>query len=382
MSNEVIKLTILGDICPVKDTNRGFSSGDPRLILDDGILKMISGSDLTVGNLECAVTSSPKPIKKAGPVLHTPPSSIATLANAGFNALSLANNHIRDCGAEGVNSTIKVCKDYNIATFGAGECQKSAKEPFIITIKNRKIAFVSYAEEEFNAASDHGSGAAILDVYYDFDRMARLRSDVDFLIVLYHGGIEYHPYPSPLLKKRCRRMAEAGADLVLCQHSHCIGSYETYGKATILYGQGNNLFGYRRNNDNWNRGLLVQVKIENDNFSVDFIPCETGSDSVLKLSPRETARLILEELNDRSEKISSDKFIFQQWLDFCERAENLNIPLLLGWNRYLIFLNRKFAGWPLRLIYKRRMRNITHNMIRCESHHEVVRTILEKYNFE
>lgn len=382
MTDNTLTLTIFGDICPVKDTAEGFASGNPRNILDDGILKLIAESDLTVGNLECAVTDNPNPIKKAGPVLYTPSRSIATLTAAGFSALSLANNHIRDCGSYGVESTIDTCKKYGISTFGAGNTVNAAKKPYIFMAKNMKIAFMSFAEEEFNAVSSDSSGAAILDVYYDFERIAKLRAEVDYLVVLFHGGIEYHPFPSPLLQKRCRRTAEAGADLILCQHSHCIGSYEKYGSATILYGQGNNLFGYRRNNDGWNRGLLVKVTIDSDTSRIDFLPCKTCEDSVLHLCHNDEAQIIMTEFSDNSSKISSADFITEQWSCFCQKSENLNIPLLLGWNRYLIYLNRKLKGFPLRMVYGRRKRNITHNLLRCESHHEVLRTILGKYNYK
>lgn len=382
MNQDTIKLLIFGDICPVADTAPAFASGRPQAILSDNILRLIAEADLTVGNLECAVTDAPKPIRKAGPVLYTAPASVHTLAAAGFSALSLANNHIRDCGPAGVDSTIQACAEAGIATFGAGASQAHAKEPFIADIKGRKIAFVSFAEEEFNAASDSGSGAATLDVYYDFDRLALMRATVDYLVVLYHGGIEYHPYPSPLLRKRCRRMAEAGADLVLCQHSHCTGTYERHGASTILYGQGNSLFGYRPGDDSWNTSLLVSVAIGKDGADVSFIPCRTGSDSRLHLADATGAAAISGAFEDRSARNGSDTFIAAEWLAFCRRAENLNMPLLLGWNRYLIFANRILRGLPLRIAYGRRKRNITHNLIRCESHHEVLRTILSQYNFE
>ena len=384
MNDNTLILTIFGDICPVADTYTAFSSGNPERLLSDEIRCIISTSDIIVGNLECAVTDSPKPIKKAGPVLYTSSKSVETLAAAGFSALSLANNHIRDCGSDGVESTIDTCKKYGISTFGAGNTVNAAKEPYIFMAKNMKIAFISFAEEEFNAVSPDSCGAAILDVYYDFERITKLRSEVDYLVVLFHGGIEYHPFPSPLLQKRCRRIAEAGADLILCQHSHCIGTYEHYGKATILYGQGNSLFGYRCNNDSWNQGLLVKVRIDADagTSQIEFLPCQTGDDSVLHLCHDNEAQIIMKEFNDNSSKISSADFIAEQWSCFCQKSENLNIPLLLGWNRYLIYINRKLKGILLRIVYGRRKRNITHNLLRCESHHEVLRTILGKYNFK
>ena len=382
MSGNQITLTIFGDICPVADTVSAFCSERPDLLLSKEILNIINASDVTVGNLECAVTDRPVPIKKTGPILYASSKCVTTLATAGFSALSLANNHIRDCGSSCVDDTITICEQNGIFTFGAGQTAKVAKRPYIVSVKGKKIAFVSFAEEEFNAVSGNGSGAAILDVYYDFEHISRIRKEVDFLVVLYHGGIEYHPYPSPLLQKRCRRLAEVGADLVLCQHSHCIGSFEEYDGTTILYGQGNSLFGYRRNNASWNRSMLVRATIDGNVSKVEFLPCEVKEDSILHLCEKRKADEIIKEFENRSLQISSKDFIDCQWSRFCRKAESLNIPLLLGWNRYLIFVNRKLGGILLRLMYGKRKRNITHNLIRCESHYEVIRTILGKYNFE
>lgn len=64
----------------------------------------------------------------------------------------------------------------------------------------------------------------------------------DYTIVLYHGGKEHYRFPSPNLQKYCRKFIEKGANIVICQHSHCIGCEENYKNGKIIYGQGNFLF--------------------------------------------------------------------------------------------------------------------------------------------
>lgn len=370
-----LRLLIFGDICPVSDTNSAFCSGVPEYLMSKEILKLIQKSDAVIGNLECAITDSPTPIDKTGPTLYSSSKSIETLSNAGFSALSLANNHIRDCGSKAVDNTISVCNKYGIQTFGAGNTLLKAKEPLIISIKGLKIAFLSFAEWEFNAVSKESSGASIFDPISDINYIQRVKKDVDYLIILNHGGIEYHPYPSPLLQKRCRNMADAGADVILCQHSHCIGTYEVYKKSTILYGQGNSIFGYRNNNFVWNNGLLVTISIK-DSCKVNFIPCQTSNDHILYLSKEDEAKEILHKFHNDSANILSEDFITKEWIRFCKESENLYIPLLMGWNRYLIALNRILKGIPAKILYNRHKRNIIHNLIRCEAHNEVVQTIL------
>ena len=76
------------------------------------------------------------------------------------------------------------------------------------------------------------------------------------VIVLYHGGLEKYRYPSPQLRRVCRKFVEKGADLVVCQHSHSVGCMEAFGGGNIVYGQGNLLFA-RYGGEHWNTGLLI-----------------------------------------------------------------------------------------------------------------------------
>ena len=84
---------------------------------------------------------------------------------------------------------------------------------------------------------------------------------------------EHYRYPSPYLQKVCRKMVEKGANLVVCQHSHCIGSYETYNNSTIVYGQGNFIFN-KHDNEYWNSSLLIKLRFEKG-IKVEYIPIVT-----------------------------------------------------------------------------------------------------------
>lgn len=85
--------------------------------------------------------------------------------------------------------------------------------------------------------------------------------------MLYHGGREFYRYPSPGLQHRFRRMADKGADLVVAQHTHCVGCCEKYNNSTLVYGQGNFIFDYG-DDEYWNTGLLIEV----DCNVVSYIP--------------------------------------------------------------------------------------------------------------
>ena len=370
-----MKITIFGDICPTKDTQADFDRRDAKAIFGDTLAE-IESSDIVLGNLECAVTDNPKPIKKAGPVLFTNTGSIKALD--GFTALSLANNHIRDCGDEGVTTAIKTCENLGIITFGAGPDLASAKEPIVIERGGIRIGLMSFAEQEFNTATDSRPGSSYLDLYYDFDRIREFRQVVDYLILLYHGGIEYFPYASPELKKRCHKFVECGADLVSCQHSHCIGTIEKFKNATIVYGQGNSVFGYRKGDASWNSGLLLQVELDGNHHSVSvkgMIFTECG----LRFMNSEEQTNLSVELEQRAKRPESE--VTKEWDAFCENLGKIHLPLLLGWPKIMIAINRRTNNLFVKLFINDITANNVHNVLRCESHREVEQQILSKYNY-
>lgn len=370
------KILLFGDICPTKDTQASFDRGDCNAVFGE-VMPEIKNADIVIGNLECAVTDSPKPIQKAGPVLYANTTSLTTLKD--FDALNLANNHIRDCGDEGVLTAIDACANEGIRTFGAGRDIETARQPIIIEKNGLKIGLVSFAEQEFNIATDTRPGACYLDIYQDFDRLRKFRRTVDYLIVLYHGGIEYFPYPSPELRRKCRKMVECGADLVSCQHSHCIGTIESFQNSTIVYGQGNSVFGYRKGDANWNRGLLLEIKIDKSTAKVAYKTMVATPNGLKWMDPAQ-AKALDEELDKRA-KATEDQ-ITVEWDKFCKDLGNIHLPLLLGWPRLLIAINRRTNNMLIRLLYGRKASNITHNLIRCEAHREVIDNLLSKNDYQ
>jgi poly-gamma-glutamate capsule biosynthesis protein CapA/YwtB (metallophosphatase superfamily) len=372
---EEIELIICGDLCPTEDTVVLFEQEDEKSLFNT-ILNTFNTADLVFGNLEFALSDSPKPIKKSGPILHGPTKYSTVLKKAGFDVVSLANNHIKDCGPEGVQSTMEACAKAGIATFGAASNLGKAKKPYVEEINGLKIGFIAFAEQEFNTATKNEAGANYFDPYEDLDSIAAFKKQVDYLIVIYHGGIEYYEYPSPLLQKKCRKFIDKGADFVSCQHSHCIGTLEEYKDKKIIYGQGNTLFGHRKGNDSWNQGLLVKIVIDAERRvgKVTLLPIHATEKGIDFMNPTQSEKLLY-NLNDRSKKLSNELFIKESWVSFCNKKKEFYFPFLFGFNRYLIHLNRFTKNGIVRLFYSKKRMHTSHNIIRCEAHNEVIQTL-------
>ena len=364
-------ILIFGDICPDNDYRQLFDSGKP---FSEEIVQDIRNASLVIGNLECPATENGYPVQKTGPNQRARPQDLDLLSSIGFTVLSLANNHILDYGIPAVEETMEHAEECGIKTVGAGRNAEEAGKALILECNRKTVGILSFAEAEFNLATESAPGANHFDPYTSFEDVRELKEKVDYVIVLYHGGIENHPYPSPLLQKKCRKFAEQGADLILSQHSHCIGTLEKHAGGTILYGQGNCAFGYRAGNQAWNEGLAVLI--DPGSGQVEFRLLQASKHGVV-YAEEALQRERLEQLKRDSEHLKDEAWIRSEWSRFCQSRKALDLPLLYGWNRVLIRLNRIFGNRLIERRYSRRKQMITMNMIRCDALHEVVQTILE-----
>ena len=373
-SSDPISLLIFGDVCPTSDTRALFDSGVPEALFGS-LLNKIRSADLAIANLECVLSETARPAEKIGPVLTGRPGDAELLAAAGFDLLGCANNHIKDCGATGVLDTLKACKDAGVRTVGGGSNAVSAAEPARVKINGWTIGVLAVAEHEFNAAKPDSAGAHIFDPLVDLERLRMLKAECDYVIVTYHGGIEYHPYPSPLLQKTCRSIVRNGADLVLCQHSHVIGTFESYNGGHILYGQGNSVYGYRESRPSWNQGLAVAVTLECREAvqaSVELLPIGCDATGRVDLLPPDAARSCLEALTLRSRRAEDSLWIEAAWARFCLNQGKNHLPHVLGLGLWLTRLNRLLRGGVVRALFSRNQRMIAMNVVRCDAHREVV----------
>ena len=191
-------ILIFGDICPDNDYKSLFGY-DGKSVFDERIKDLVKKSGLVVGNLECPSTKYTSYITKCGPVLKAELKDIEYLKEFGFDVFSLANNHILDYGSDAVKETINDIKNCGLECFGAGENEEDSKKPYITEVSGRKVGLLSFAEAEFNLARGNNPGANHFDPYTSFDDISDLKKKCDYLIVLYHGGIEHYVYPLSLI---------------------------------------------------------------------------------------------------------------------------------------------------------------------------------------
>ncbi len=312
-----MKILFGSDVSVKKDTKciEYFAEQNEKAIFTD-VLDVIKEADETIVNLECAITESENKIKKGGPNIKAPFGTAETLKKAGINYVGISNNHVYDFGRPGLIDTVKELEKNDIKYTGIGKDVIDARKDLIIEKDGKKIAIIAVCEHEYSYALEDREGCREYDPYDTNDDIVDAKKNADFVVVMYHGGKEHCRYPSPRLLKACRSMVKHGADLVLCQHTHCIGCYEEFMGGYIVYGQGNFIFVEGGEPDElWDFALLVKAEFT-DKVSVDFIPVRVNGDEGITLCKGEEKERILREFKERSNSIKDGTWI-DGWREFC-----------------------------------------------------------------
>lgn len=369
-----MKLLIGADLVPTKSNEAFFETADVNNLVSSDLLSIMNDVDYRIFNLETPLGDETAPINKCGSNFIASTSTIAGIKRLGANFFTLANNHIMDQGTQGLKSTMDILDLHGIAYAGVGRSAMEAAEPHIIEINDKKVGIYCCAEHEFSIVTEHEAGANPFDPLESFDHVQELRKKVNYIIVLYHGGKEYYRYPSPELQRVCRKFVDKGADIVVCQHSHCIGCEEKWNKGTIVYGQGNFLFD-DDDNEFYQTSLLIQIDTEDN--SISYIPIQKDGAKVRLATDHK--QVILTEFYKRSNEIKMDGFIHHEYLNFADRMI-IGYLLSLHGNlqRKLLYriLNRLSKGALGRNIIKKSYKTYEFtrifNYLSCESHRELI----------
>ncbi len=310
-----MRITVCGDIC-AHYTAEYFINNDTKFLFND-VLGELKNSDRVLFNLESAITDKDTPISKKGPNLKSPIETASVLKGVGFTDCGLSNNHFFDYGREGVKDTLTALENAGINYTGFGNNYEDARKNLIIEQNGKKIAVIAVCEHEYSFALENREGTRVFDPFDTIIDVREAKKTCDYVIVTYHGGKEYCIYPSPRLRKACRAMVKAGADVVLCQHSHCIGTYEKFENGTILYGQGN--FHFTGDGDTdpiLQTGLIVHVDI-NDKLEVTFVPTVVREDGFsIDLAKGAQKEEILTKLEKDSLNLHNGVWR-EKWREFC-----------------------------------------------------------------
>ena len=222
----------------------------------------LAEADLLVGNLEGPISSRGV---KVGSIysFRADPRAVLGLTGAGFDILSLANNHIWDYGRDAFGETLDILRNNRIDYIGAGIDYTEAHQPLVRAVRGTKIAFLAYTDLVPVGITRETAKPAVafLDLKQIILDIEQAKNLADLVAVSFHWGNEYETKHNQQQEVMAHAVIDAGADLVIGHHPHVAQEVEKYKDGYIAYSLGNFIFDQNFSKDT-RTGLIFKVKIK------------------------------------------------------------------------------------------------------------------------
>ncbi len=197
------------------------------------------------------------------------PRTAVVLRRSGFQAMTIANNHIMDCGRDGVRETLTALSEQGIVVIGGGPDEARAHNPAIFETRGGRIGLLGYYWNRRTSARGGLPGSA-RDLPELVERdIGRLKEQVDRVAVTVHWGVPYDREPQPEDRVKARHFIDCGADIVVGHHPHIIQPLEVYRGRPIFYSVGNFAFG---SGNSRAESLLVCARFKGEQMLVEVFP--------------------------------------------------------------------------------------------------------------
>ena len=219
---------------------------------------LLARSPIVMANLEGPFAAQAKKVDRQFSY-RVRPAFAAALPRSGINVVSLANNHLVDCGRDGVLETLETLRAHGVAVVGAGANRIMAHSPVILSANGLRIGILGYYWNRRCAATKALPGSA-MDPPQALERdISALRAQVDRVVVTFHWGVPYERVPSADDRAKARFAVECGADAVIGHHPHVLQPFEIHQGRPIFYSVGNFAFG---SGNSRAEGCLVGIRFE------------------------------------------------------------------------------------------------------------------------
>lgn len=236
-------IDFVGDICLAN------GSKIPILNKENNFNFPIVPAEMVIGNLECVFVEEEN-FDSDNFNFGCMEDRADILNSLGINCVSLANNHIMDCGKEGLVTTMGVLNKNSISFFGAGLNSKEANLPFIVSSKGKEYAFLGRLEADSfetlgeTIATENKPGVAALDMGELRKSVESLKlKGVDYIVLCVHWGVQEVRRAHPRIHRKARVLIEdIGVDLIIGNHSHCIQGALKISNKDVFFGLGNFFF--------------------------------------------------------------------------------------------------------------------------------------------
>jgi len=295
-----VKINFVGDIMMSRYVGTQIAKSEDNTWPFREMAELLSKADFTVGNLEAPFYDNAKEVR-TGMVFEVRPEYVEGLQSAGFDFLSLANNHFNDHGTDGMEFTFKHLLESGIKYFGAGNNENEAYEPVVFEKNGVRFAMVGFTDISagYTRALAFKPGTAPLTeerLSWSITERSINQEKADIVIAFPHWGEEYESEPTSHQREMAHAMIDAGADLVVGAHPHVIQPIEYYNGGLIIYSLGNFVFdqGFIRET---NQGIIARVAFNKDGVAgAEFLPIHIHDFGQPRLAEGDEVNEILDQL--------------------------------------------------------------------------------------
>ena len=304
----VTTVTVTGDLLLARRVgDRLDQVGDQAAALRP-MARRLAASDLTIGNLESTLSKAGAP-RQGGDSFGARPQVRAGLQLAGFDVLSLANNHVGDYGPQALRQTLRRVEAGSFAGVGAGTDLAAAARPVVVVRHGVRFGIVAFdAIGETPAATASLAGALrvrmqprtgplnVSDLQRVTDVVRGLRDEVDVVLVLPHWGTQYTTQTVRDQRVVARRLVQAGADLVVGGHPHWVQGVESLSGGLVVYSLGNFVFDMDSTRETQEGAVLELTYWGTELKAAELVPVVIGRDFAPRVARGERAAAILDRI--------------------------------------------------------------------------------------
>ena len=272
-----VTLTFTGDLLLDRGVRRVIEAhgGSPDCLFTPAIDSLFAGSQAVVANLECPATEVVAPVFKRF-IFRAQPEWLTALRRHGITHLNLANNHSIDQGRAGLTDTRRNVEAAGMTPVGAGETMAEAAAPVLLATVPRKVWLVASLRLALENYAYLPDKPCVSQEPMDslLERVHRLRRNdpAAVIIVSLHWGGEHTLQPVALQRTDAHRLIQAGADVLVCHHTHTLQTIETFRGKKIYYSIGNFIFDQPKPLNS--RAAMVRINVNRDSLAVETIPVD------------------------------------------------------------------------------------------------------------
>jgi poly-gamma-glutamate synthesis protein (capsule biosynthesis protein) len=306
----ITTLLFTGVIVPARCVQAAIDvSGNPDEPYEE-VSELIIGTDLAVGTLNATISDYP-PRTGCVPtyVLVGGSANADALARAGFDVMSVATNHIKNCGLTNCGDraffdTLDNLRRVGILPVGAGKNHAEAMQPVVATVNGVRFGIVSLGQIEPMAfAGEDKPGIAVLNKENLEAAIQHARQVSDVVIAMPHWGPEDVAVPNWIQRNIAQQLVDAGADLVVGNHTHVVQAIQEIDGVPVFYGLGNFVFDQTWARDH-QQGAILLVKYKGKELlGFELIPTHVDGNGRVTIADEAEASEIMERIESASRLI-------------------------------------------------------------------------------